>query len=358
MAAAAGLVVAGAGLWLWLGQHPALPFAERDWVLIAQFENRTGEPVFDATLEHALERELSNSRFVNVVPGERINDALLLMKRPPDSALTAAVAREVALRDGGIRALITGRIEKLDNTYLLSAALVDPASGATVRSFAEETAGEKQVVGAIRRLSGRVREALGEELSQIRLSEEQLEKVTTPLLHALQIFSRANALFRQGPPAQAAAEALLREAVAKDPDFASAHIFLAWVLRNEGRPLQAYREFAERALALAESASEAERYFIRGSYHELMGEVEPAISAYETLLQRFPDHYWASIKLANLYERLDRAEEAVPHFKRLAHLRPHDFLANCRAAFTLGRLTGNLDEVKLYLQRAPWPRLN
>ena len=182
--AAAGVVAAGVGLWLWLGQHPALPFAERDWVLIAQFENRTGEPVFDGTLEYALERELSNSRFVNVVPRERVNDALQLMKKPTDTVITASVAREVALRDGGIRALLTGRVEKLDSIYLLSVTLVNPGSGVTVRSFSQEGEGEKNVLPAIRLLSRALRESLGEELSQIRLSQEKPEKVTTPSLRA------------------------------------------------------------------------------------------------------------------------------------------------------------------------------
>jgi hypothetical protein len=128
IAAAAAVVVAaaGAGLWLWLGRQPVLPFAERDWVLIADFENRTGKEVLDGTLEYALERELSNSRFVNVAPRERINDVLELMKRPLDTSIDAAMGREVSLRDGGIRALITGRVEKLDTTYVLSAVLVNP----------------------------------------------------------------------------------------------------------------------------------------------------------------------------------------------------------------------------------------
>jgi len=86
-----------------------LPFQERDWVLLEGFENRTGETLFDGTLRAALERELSNSEFINVAPRERVEDALRLMRRPPDATLNAAQAREVCLRDGGIRALVTGR---------------------------------------------------------------------------------------------------------------------------------------------------------------------------------------------------------------------------------------------------------
>lgn len=142
-------VIAGGAVLRWR-QAPVLPFEERDWVLIAQFENRTGEPVFDRTLEYALERELSNSRFVNVVPRERIEDTLQLMKKPTTTAVDSTVGREVCLRDDGIRALITGRVEKLDTTYVVSAALVNPGNGVSVASFSEEAVGQKEVVPAIR----------------------------------------------------------------------------------------------------------------------------------------------------------------------------------------------------------------
>ncbi|MEP6801436.1 MAG: hypothetical protein ABJC07_05835, partial [Acidobacteriota bacterium] len=96
-----------------------LPFKARDWVLVTRFENRTGRPIFDGTLEAALERELRNSRYLNVVPRERINDALTLMRKPDDTRIDAALGREICLRDGDIRALVTGRIEKLDSKFLL-----------------------------------------------------------------------------------------------------------------------------------------------------------------------------------------------------------------------------------------------
>ncbi|MGH9531323.1 MAG: hypothetical protein ACRD2Q_02960, partial [Terriglobales bacterium] len=169
---------------------PALAFEARDWVLIASFENRTSEPVFDGVLEYALERELSNSRFVNVVARERMHDALALMRKPLDTRVDGGVGREICLRDGGIRGLITGRVEKLDTTYVLSASLVNPTDGVTAASFSEEAAGQKEVVPALRRLSSRVRRTLGEELSVIRQSEQKLEKVTTPSARALRLYSQ------------------------------------------------------------------------------------------------------------------------------------------------------------------------
>src|SRR6266566_9314494 len=113
------LVVVLAGIIAWLsrnGSSPSagsvrrLPFKARDLVLVTSFENRTGRPIFDGTLEAALERELRNSRYLNVVPRKRINDALALMRKPDAATVDAALGREICLRDGEIRALVTGRI--------------------------------------------------------------------------------------------------------------------------------------------------------------------------------------------------------------------------------------------------------
>ncbi|MDA2914237.1 tetratricopeptide repeat protein [Acidobacteriia bacterium AH_259_A11_L15] len=347
LAAVAAVTV---GLGYWLAQPPPLAFEERDWVLIASFENRTGEPLFDGTLEYALERELSNSRFVNVVPRERIVDTLQLMRKPPDTRVDAALGREICLRDGGIRALLTGRVEKLDTTYVLSAALVNPADGVTVASFSEEAEGQKQVVPALRRLSSQVRHALGENLALIQESNQKLEKVTTPSLRALQLFSQGSLLKEQRQ--YKAAEEFLREAIAEDPEFTSAHLWLAYALMNQRRPKEEYLPHAERALELSESVTEHERYFIRASYYSFTGQYEKAVAPYEALLLIYPDHRFANGNLASIYQQLGRPQEAVPYYVRHAELRPNDFFTNARAAVGLVIWQNNPAEAKPYFQRA------
>ena len=319
VAAAVALLVLLAGLGMWLAQPPPLPFEERDWVLIAEFENRTGEEVFNGTVEYALERELSNSRFVNVVPRVRINDTLRLMKRPPDTSIIPELAREVALRDGGIRALITGRVEKHGSTYALSTALVNPADGVTVAGFYEEAEGEKGVLPAMRRLSGEMRRSLGEKLSTIQESEQKLEKVTTPSLRALQLFSQGSVLKENGQFSQA--EEFLRRAVAEDPDFASAHLWLCFALSNQGKPKQEYISHLEAALKLSDFVTEHERYFIRGSYYLLRGEPEKSIAPYKNLLRIYPDHYFGTTNLASAYRQLGRAEDAITLLQLMADWR-------------------------------------
>jgi len=348
--AAAATVAAGVGLWLWLGQEPALPFAERDWVLIAAFENRTGEEVFDGTLEYALERELSNSRFVNVVPRERINDSLELMKKPLETRLDPAIAREVALRDGGIRALLTGRVEKLDNTYVLSASLVNPANGLRVASFSEDARGQREVVPAVRRLSGHVRESVGEKLSGIQASAATLEKATTPSLRALQLYSLGMDRVYEDEMEQAAE--ILQRAIAEDPDFASAHILLAHCLSNLGRKDAAAPHY-QRAFALADKTSDHERYFIYGSYYQrFTRELEKAAQAYETLVRLHPDHFWGVNNLAFNLSQLNRGPEVLQYRLRLAELRPNDFSAIVYAARAALVLNNDMAMAQRYMDRA------
>ena len=343
-------VATGVGVWRWRVRPPPLPFEERDWVLIASFENRTGEAVLDGTLEHALERELSNSRFVNVVPRERITDALRLMKKPPETKVDAALGREICLRDGGIRALLSGRVEKLDNTYVLSASLVEPSGGVTVAGFSQEAVGEKELVPAVRRLSSRLREALGENLSLIQQSAQELEKVTTPSLRALQLFSQADALIAQWK--SDVAEQLLKQAVIEDPEFASGYMHLAHAIRNQGRPEEEYRPPAERAVELSEKVSERERYFILGSYYHMLGQSEKAITTYEALVRLYPDHYWGTNNLAFAYMKLGRPQEAARYRMRLADLRPNDLVSNWTAFQALVTGEGDLEKARPYLLRA------
>ena len=327
---------------------PPLPFKVRDWVLVTSFENRTGRPIFDGTLEYALQRELSNSRYVNVVPRERIGDVLRLMRKPPDTRIDAAVGPEVCLRDGDIRALVTGRIERLGSKYLLSVELVDPSQGASIASVAEEAARDEELLPATRRISDRVRAMLGENLPSIREGKANLLKVTTPSLHALQLYSQADALIARNE--SAAAEELLRQAVSEDPTFASAHIHLAWAIRNQNRPEEEWRPYAETAFGLSATTTERERYFIRGSYYQMLDQREKAIAAYQALFSLYPDHFWGTPNLIGLYQKQGQLKDAAEMERRWADLRPKDFEANYDAAVEM--LAFDPARSRIYLRRA------
>ena len=299
----------------------ALAFEERDWVLISDFENRTGEELFDGTLEHALGRTLSNSRFVNIVPRERIRDALRLMRKPMDSRVDAVLGREICLRDGGIRALLAGRVEKLGSAYVLSVDLVDPARGVSVVALREEASGEDEIWPAVRHLASRVRGSLGEELALIRGNEATLARVTTPSLRALRLYSEAIA---SGD--SRVAEELLRQAIVQDPEFASAYTYLAFSLSHQGRPQSEILPYAEKALDLSKGLADRERYFIQGAYFIFADQPEEAIASYKALLQLHPDHVSAINRLSFALRRSGRGpDEAIPYLRRSVELRPYSY---------------------------------
>jgi len=323
-----------------------LRFQEHDWVLLGAFENRTGDALFDGTLQAALEAELTNSRFISVVPKERVEDALRLMRRAKDTRLDRALAREVCLRDGEIRALVTGRSEKLGNTYLLSVELIDPIRDRVIASNTESVIGQDQVWPAVRKLSNWLRETLGEAKEHIGLSNQQLEKATTRSLRALQLFTAADDASRHQEWAISAQ--LTRQALVEDPDFATAHIYLASALRNLSEP--DWQPEAERAIALASGVGERERYFIFGSYEILTGHPDRAIPPFQTLVRLYPDHYFGVSNLANAYRQLGRVEEALEMERRRADMRPNDFISNSRA--TAFFMPFDLTQAGHYAQRA------
>ena len=349
------LLLVGLVAWMDIGSSSnpeALNFQQRDWVLIADFENRTGEAVFDGVLESTLRREISNSQFVTVVPRARIEDTLQLMRKPLDTRIERTLGIEVSLRDGGIKALLTGRVEKLDSTYLLSVELIDPITAQSLAATSEEAAGQGQVLTALKSLSYWLRENLGEELALIEQSKEKLEKVSTPSLRALQLFTKAEALFGQGGSGMGAAEELLKQAIDIDPEFPSAHIFLAFAIVNQDKPADEYMKHAERAFQLAGTTSERERYFIQGSYYLMKGERDRTMHAYEALLNLYPDHRWANSNLAVLHNLAGEDQRSILYRLRLAEVRPSSVRENFKAVESLLRVDHNLIRAKPYLDRA------
>ena len=134
---------------------------DRDWVLVTAAINLTGESVLDGTIENALERELSHSSYINVVPRTRVVDVLQLMQRPADSRLDPDTSREVALRDGGIDALVTGRVDKVGDTYGVSVDVTNPADGLRLATISEPPVAVNDLLKAVGRAAIAVRQRLG-----------------------------------------------------------------------------------------------------------------------------------------------------------------------------------------------------
>ena len=256
-----------------------LHFQSRDWVVIAAFENPTGEKVLDGSMEYALERELSLSSYVNVAPRERVGDALKLMRQSPTAVLNEDLARQVAIRDGGIKAVLAGRVEKFGQKYVLTVRVLNPAGGEPVAVFKKEGS-QDQLADRAGSIAGEIRRRLGERgLDAGAAQAAPLEKATTPSLTALRAFSLGIGNVNEEKDGPAAA--LFEEATREDPKFALAHIYAAHCYSNLGKDGLAAPHY-EAAFQLAPGVSQRERLFILGSYYQrFLRDDRRALASYE-----------------------------------------------------------------------------
>jgi serine/threonine-protein kinase len=296
------------------GPSPAAAFAAPQVVIVADVENRTADSTLGDLLSEALRSELQESKLVSVMTPGATAEALRRMQRPGASRVNAAVAREIAVREG-VPVVVEGRIQKVGKTYLVRAALVSPADGAERSPVQETAANEDELIAAVGRLARRMRERLGE--SQAALTAlPPMERVTTTSLDALRKYSEA---LRVGdglsqPGSSEREIALLEEAVALDSTFAMAWRRLGVRLMRNG-PLQGNTARAIAALTRAyeqrERLSPVEHGLAEAAYFtDVRKDPERATAAYQAILAEQPTNRIALNNLANaalqqgLYERV------------------------------------------------------
>lgn len=345
----AGLLLIVTGWWLSRRDStPAIDVPERGWLLVAEPDNLTTDPALDGITAPLLRRELSRSHRLNVVPAIRIEDALRLLGEPPAAALTSSLAREVALRDGGVDLLLTGSIEPASGGLLLTVRVAHPRPGAESAVIRQPVPTKDDLASASRLVATRIREILGLETSEADDVGPMGATSASPEAHRL--FSMADRLIASGN--NAAAIRLLREALKRDEDFSVAHTFLAWAMNNVGKPPAEYLPLAARAVELSESATLRERYFIRASYEQMTGNLEQAAASYQALLALYPDDFWATNNLEIVFYLLKQHHRSVPYTLRLAELRPTSFQANLDAAKVLAMFEGDPENAERFVAKS------
>jgi len=283
--------------------RPKASDTEPIWVLVTDVAGDAG-PEYGQAVRHGLEVALAGSQQVRVVPRERIFSVLELMRLSPDATLTPELAREIAFRDGRIGKIVASDIDRVGEQFLLHMRLLDPSSGETV-SAREVSAPPSSVIESLQELSDWIHRTLGESVGLLGSYRGSLEQATTGSLDALKAYSEGMKFsygWNWGP-----AERLFRLALEKDPDFSSAHIMLAWAIRNQipererKYASERFRNPAREALRLSARLPDRERLWIEGSYYSLTEDHQRAAAAYEALVARFPDHYWANHNLGSIY---------------------------------------------------------
>ena len=258
---------------------------DKDTILLADWDNKTGDAIFDGTLKQGLAVQLQQSPFLNLFPDAQARSTLRLMGRAADEKVTPDIGREICQRQG-VKALIAGTIAPLGSHYVVTLEAISGQNGDVVAREQIEAASKEQVLTALSTAISKLRAKLGESLASIQKFDKPLQQVTTPSLEALKVYSTGVDNFRKGKLREAIP--FLQRAIELDPDFASAYATLSFVYTNIG-DVSRKVEAASKAFALKERASEYEKLLITDSYYSLaLGDIDKTIELEELWKQMYP----------------------------------------------------------------------
>ena len=313
----AGLIGGG----LYRRAHKAPVLTEKDTIVLADFDNKTGDPVFDDTLKQGLAVQLEQSPFLDLISESKVNQTLNLMGRPAGDRLTPEVTREVCQRTGST-AMLTGSIAELGNQYVIGLKVVNCNSGDVLAEAQEQAAGKERVLKALDAAAISLRRKLGESVTSVQRYGTPLEEATTPSLDALKAYS----LGRKTSSAKGDTAALpfYKRTVELDPNFATAYAAISTVYLNLNEVGRA-AENARKAYELREKVSERERFSIEANYYvTATGELEKAAQIYELWQQTYPRDDSPYVNLGFIFASLGNWEKALAEARQAMLLEPKD----------------------------------
>src|ERR1700674_5006549 len=281
------IAILAAGVKSYLRPTPKL--TEEDSIVLADFTNATGDPVFDGTLRQGLAVQLEQSPFLDVVSDEQVAETLRLMAQPANAKLTRQLAGEVCQRDGSL-AVLEGSIANLEGEYVIGLSAVDCYKGRTLAQTQVMAGSKRQVLHALGNAATEIRTKLGESLTSVQPFDTPLEQATTPSLEALQAYSLGrNILAVKGE--NVAVVPLYQHAIQLDPQFAMAYSTLGMMYINLGEQLLAADQ-ARKAYEMRERVSTREKFYIEANYYGLaIGDLEKARRIYEIWKHAYPRDY-------------------------------------------------------------------
>jgi len=307
-AVAVVVIVAAVAAGYFFSRRPA-KLTDKDTVVLAEFTNTTGDPVFDGTLRQGLSSQLEQSPFLNLLSDRRIAQTLALIAQPKEARLTGELMRDVCQRTASA-ATIEGSISSLGNQYVVGLKAVNCSNG-DVLAEEQVTANHKEeVLKAMGEVATKLRAKLGESLASVQKYDAPPENVTTPSLEALQAYSLGDhAMYSRID--NAAAVPLFQRAISLDPKFAMAYARLGNSYANLGEPARA-AENLRKAYELREKVSEREKFYIHSHYESFVtGNLEAAQKTSDLWAQTYPRDDVPATNLGWIYEQLGDCEKAL-----------------------------------------------
>lgn len=354
---AAGVLVVAVGAGLFFRSHRSGKLGAKDSVLLGDFVNTTGDPVFDGTLKQALAVQLDQSPYLNLVPESRIQQALRFMGRSPDERLTHDTAREICLRES-IKAMLTGSISALGSHYVITLQAINAQNGDTLAQEQAEADSKEQVLKTLDHAASDLREKLGESIGSVQKFATPLEAATTSSLDALKEFSLGQELHQGFDDENAIPH--LKRAVEIDPNFAMAIAVLGIAEENQTNTQQA-AEYLKRAFDLKDRVSEREKFYISSHYYDAAQ--HDAVKSVEILrewIQTYPRDSVPRDNLSLLLQAMGQPQQALESASEALRIDAKDSYAYQNVAGGYLAL-GRYDEAKAIINQAfsqqidPWP---
>ena len=314
------LAIAG---WLY-NTRRAHALTQADTVVLANFTNKTGDPVFDETLRQGLAAQLQQSPFLSLVSDQRIQEELRLMGISPETKWSPAVVGDLCQRLES-KAYLSGTISSIGSQYVIGVSAVNCRTGDSVAQQQVTANGKEAVLSALDKASIKLREQLGESLKTIQRLDTPIEQATTPSLEALQAYSlgRRNML---GKADYTAAIPLFERSIQLDPNFAMAYATLGTTYHNLGEKTLA-AENTRKSYELRSRVSEWEKFYIESHYyHFVTGDLEKARQVYELWAQIYPREQVTPTNLGVVFQTLGQHDKSVAQWTEAMRLSPSDSL--------------------------------
>jgi eukaryotic-like serine/threonine-protein kinase len=344
---AAFLVVAALVTWRVFFVRPALTGG--DVILLASFVNKTGDPIFDNSLDKALQVKLTESPFLSLLPDADVGATMRMMRHDPNERVTQELGIEICKRRG-LKAVVVPEIAAVGIKYLVTLEAIDAQDGKPIARRQEEADSKDRVVAALGKAGSQLRRQLGESLSSLKKYDAPLDHATTSSLEALQAYRTGQTLFRSGK--QLEAIPFFERAVELDPQFCSAYAILGTTYYSISKNEAATKNFI-RAYELKDARlTQEENFQVTALYHHhISGNLEREIAVLILYQQTYPRSAFPANRLGIVYGTLGRSEEALQQFHRAIDRSPVPSAQYYSNASQTLMLLDRLDEAKELLGR-------
>jgi len=305
-------------------KHQSNKFTEKDKIILADFDNKTGDPVFDATLKEALSIQLEQSPYLQLVGDEELHADLRYLNQPTDQRITPALARELGQREG-IKAYITASVANIGTSYVVSVDAINTATGDPIARAQAESPDKNHVLTAVSTAATSLRANLGESLASIQKLSTPFMDVTTSSLDAFHAFALGDAAHSRADNGQAIT--YYQQAIDLDPKFAMAYARMGISYYGMGETRKS-ADLLNKAYALREHATERERLYITATFAMNQDDFPDGVEGYKALLNAYPNDPAALNNLGILYSLMGDNAQAVVYYKQVAENQRWDISAD------------------------------